>query len=306
MGEVVTGSWSAEDDGFSIIVHGGAGHVPEASRAAHAEGARRAAMAGFEVLRRGGSAVEAVERAVKVLEDDPVFNAGTGACLNSDGHIELDAAIMSGADLSAGAVTALPPFRNPIAIARAVLQARGHILYAGEGAVRFARAHGFAPEEESRMVTEAARKRLAAVQSGETDNWAGGTVGAVARDRDGHVCAGTSTGGKVNKRPGRVGDTPIIGAGTYADDECGACSNTGDGEAFMRLCFAKTVLDAMRGGKPAEEAAREGLALLTSRGRGSGGTILVNPRGHLAWARTTATMSWAAMSEQWSDPRFGT
>jgi beta-aspartyl-peptidase (threonine type) len=304
---VITGSWESDPASFSILVHGGAGNVPEASRAHHAEGARRAALAGYEILQRGGAALDAVQRAVEVLEDDPAFNAGTGACLNADGHIELDAAIMSGADLSAGAVAALPPFKNPIAIARAVLAAKHHVLYAAEGAARFALANGFAREDEARMITESARKRLAVVKGGgHPDGWAGGTVGAVARDRDGHVAAATSTGGKVNKNPGRVGDSPILGAGTYADDAAGACSNTGDGEAFLRTCLANAMLEWMRSGKSIADAAREGLILLGERAQGGGGTILVDPRGRLAWARTTTTMGWGAMADGWAEPRSGT
>lgn len=304
---VISGSWGTDssDEGFQILVHGGAGQVPLASRAAHLEGCRRATLAGTAVLREGGSALDAVQRAVEVLEDEPCFNAGTGACLNAEGHLELDAAIMSGSDLAAGALCALPSFKNPIAIARAVLDARGHVFYAADGAARFALKHGFSRAPEESMITEGARARLVAVQGGAEDGWAGGTVGAVARDRAGHVAAATSTGGKVGKKPGRVGDSPILGAGTYADDDAGACSNTGDGEAFMRVCLAKTVAEWMRSGMHPEDAARAGLALVADRAGGTGGTILIDHRGRIGWARTTQTMTWAAMSESWPDVRAG-
>lgn len=297
MQDKVTGSWSLTFGGLAILVHGGAGDVAEASRERHAEGTRRAAAAGFAVLEAGGSSLDAVQAAVTVLEDDPVFNAGTGACLDATAHIALDAAVMRGSDLAAGAVCALSSFKNPVAIARAALDVGGPILYAGQGADAFAIASGFARYDEALMITQAAKERLVAVRAGESDGWAGGTVGAVARDAAGHVAAATSTGGKVGKRVGRVGDSPILGAGTYADDECGAISNTGDGEAFMRLCLAKTVLDWMRGGAAAEDAARRGLELAARRARGLGGTIVVTPAGHVAWARTTATMSWAAKTK---------
>lgn len=304
-GSLITGSFGTLTEGYAMLVHGGAGDVPEASRAAHIEGARRAAQAGAEILAAGGSSVDAVQRAVELLEDNPVFNAGTGACLNADGHLELDAAIMAGADLAAGAVCALPSFKNPIAIARAVLDARGHVLYAGAGAESFALGRGFARAPESSMITPGARERLVAVKNGATDNWAGGTVGAVARDRAGHVAAATSTGGKVAKSAGRVGDSPIVGAGTYADDDAGACSNTGDGEAFLRVCLAKTVSDWMRGGMHPEEAARAGLRLVLEKTKGVGGTILVDRHGRIGWARTTTTMSWGAMCSAWSEPQAG-
>ncbi len=304
-GSLITGSFGTLTHGYAILVHGGAGDVPEASRALHIEGARRAAAIGAEVLAGGGSAVDAVQRAVESLEDNPVFNAGTGACLNADGHLELDAAIMAGADLAAGAVCALPSFKNPIAVARAVLEARAHVLYAGAGAERFAIERGLARVAEDTMVTASARERLVAVKAGATDNWAGGTVGAVARDRAGHVAAATSTGGKVAKGVGRVGDSPILGAGTYADDGAGACSNTGDGEGFLRVCLAKTVTEWMRSGMHPEEAARAGLRLVLERTQGVGGTILVDRFGRIGWARTTHTMSWGAMCSDWSAPQAG-
>jgi beta-aspartyl-peptidase (threonine type) len=249
---------------------------------------------------------------VSVLEDEPSFNAGTGACLNAEGLIELDASIMEGSGLRAGAVCALPPFLHPIAIARAVLEDGLHVLYAGEGAARFAVGRGFAPSTSEGMTTEAARARLQAVRAKvglvgqpDHDGWAGGTVGVVARDGRGVVAAGTSTGGRVNKRVGRVGDSPILGAGNYADDDGGACSATGDGEAVLRLCLAKSAVDLMRSRVHAEEAARAVIRQLASRLGGTGGVILVDRAGRLGFARNTRTMTWAAAGEKLADVLTG-
>lgn len=288
----VLDSWQSGSARWSILVHGGAGEVPEERIAAHVQGCEAAAAAGARVLEAGGSAVDAVQRAVEVLEDDPVFNAGTGACLNADGLIELDAAIMSGADLEAGAVCALPPFKNPIAIARKVMTASRHVLLAGDGAARFAIDHGFVRAELASMITEYARRRLAEVR---------GTVGAVARDASGHLAAATSTGGMVNKLAGRVGDSPLLGAGTYADDTTAACSTTGHGEAMMRVCLAKTITD-LAGTSAARDAVAHALTMMEARTRQTGGAILVRPDGSLGLARTTKTMSWAAVTMDGAKP----
>ncbi|HEY8077658.1 MAG TPA: isoaspartyl peptidase/L-asparaginase [Labilithrix sp.] len=293
----ITDSWSSPAAEWSIVVHGGAGDVPEERRAAHVAGCERAAAAGAKMLAEGGSALDAVTRAVLALEDDPLFNAGTGACLNAEGHIELDAAIMDGRDLRAGGVAALPPFTNPIAIARRVMEATPHVLLAGEGAARFAIEQGFARADEASMITENARKRLEAARAKKAiEGWAGGTVGAVARDALGNVAAATSTGGMVNKRVGRVGDSPLVGAGTYADDEAGACSTTGHGEAMIRVCLAKTCIDSLRAHASPESAVRDALTKMHARTGQTGGAIVVARDGALGLARTTRTMSWAAVA----------
>lgn len=280
--------------GFLILVHGGAGAVPAARRALHAEGCAKAARAAAEILRDGGSALAAVERAVRALEDDPLFNAGTGACLNADGEIEHDASIMEGSTLAAGAVCALSGFAAPISIARAALDDGAHVLYAAQGARRFALGRGFTPVPMEALVTDAARAALArAREEGRASGWAGGTVGAVARDRDGRTAAATSTGGLVNKRPGRVGDSPLIGAGTYADDEAGAISTTGHGEGMIRLGAARLATLRMGAGASAEEAAREVITALRARVSASGGLIAVDRAGRWGFARSTPTMSWA-------------
>ncbi len=301
---MVTGSGGGTAADFCIGIHGGAGEIPADKRDAHAEGCAAAARAGAEVLARGGSALVAVQRAVEVLEDDPQFNAGTGACLTEGGALELDASIMNGADLSAGAVCALPPFFHPIAIARAVLDDGRHILYAADGAARFAIEKGFARVDPEAMITAAVRERFKR-GAARAEGYAGSTVGAIARDKHGHVAAATSTGGTFFKRDGRVGDTPLIGAGTYADDGAGAASATGLGEAIMRVCLTKTTIEWLRSGMPAEEAARSAAKLLVERGRGSGGLVLVDKHGAFGFARTTETMSWASMTSADSEPRRG-
>jgi len=278
---------------FAILVHGGAGDVPIERRPIHAAGCARAAELGAAILRRGGNAVDAVQAAVAALEDDEHFNAGTGACLNEDCLIELDASIMDGATLRAGGVAAMPPFKNPIAIARAAMDDGRHILYASHGAARFAMSKGFTRATIEEMRTEMALERWKAIREGKANEtaWAGGTVGAVARDAQGHVAAATSTGGMTDKAAGRVGDSPIVGAGTYADDRSGAASTTGHGEAFMRTAFAARIVEHLN--ERLELATRDALDRMTERTGGRGGAIVVDPNGRTAWARNTATMSFA-------------
>jgi beta-aspartyl-peptidase (threonine type) len=281
-----------------VLVHGGAGEVPKQRRPLQERGCAEAARAAAELLKNGGSALDAVQLAVQALEDDPHFNAGTGASLTAEGTLELDAALMEGRGLRAGAVCALGPFKNPIAIARAVLDENRHVLYAAEGANHFARRAGFRPVEEASMITDAARDKLRrALAEGYAASASGGTVGAVARDRTGCVAAATSTGGIAGKRSGRIGDSPILGAGTYADDRCGAGSATGYGEGILRIALTSRALEAMRLGGSPEHAAREGIKALGQRVATLGGLILVDARGRLGWARSTLAMSWAAVWE---------
>jgi beta-aspartyl-peptidase (threonine type) len=276
-----------------VLVHGGAGEVPAESRGAQAEGCRRAAEEGLRVLLATGSALEAVVRAVEVLEDDPRFNAGTGACLTEAGTLELDASVMEGTSMRGGAVCALPPFRNPIRIARAVLEDGRHVMYAGEGAARFAVAKGFAPADPETMITEEARTRLATVLAARVERgWVAETVGAVACDGWGRVAAATSTGGRVGKRIGRVGDSPILGAGTWADDESGAASATGHGEQILRFGLARYACDLLRAGLSPQQAAEIAIARFAERVGGIGGLVLVDARGRTGIARNTPTMSW--------------
>lgn len=277
-----------------VVVHGGAGDVPLAKRPVHAEGCKRAAEVGIAALLETGDPLEAAIRTVEALEDDPLFNAGTGACLTAEGTLELDASVMEGTTMTVGAVGCLPPFHHPIRVADAVRRDGRHAFYATEGAARFARAAGFDPADPEAMITEAARERLRKVQAGQADRgWAGSTVGAVACGPDGRLAAATSTGGTVGKLPGRVGDTPLVGAGTWADDFAGACSATGIGEHIMRYNLAKAACELTRAGVPAEAAAQAAVAGFGERIQGRGGIILVGPRGDVGVARNTATMSWA-------------
>lgn len=290
-------SWAGGRRGaaWGLLVHGGAGDVPLAKRADHAEGCRRALEKAAALLASGGSALDAVGAAVLALEDDPRFNAGTGASLNEDGELRLDAAIMSGERLALGAVCDLPPFRNPIVVARAVLDEGRHVLYAGEGAARFARKKGLAPADPESMITAIARERLEARRRGGSDSWAGGTVGAVAFDASGHVAAATSTGGLIGKARGRVGDSPVPGAGTYADDASGAISGTGEGEGYLRYGLALRACLLLTPDARPDAVLAESLSAMHARVGASGGAIVATRSGGLAWARTTATMSWAAV-----------
>lgn len=279
-----------------ILVHGGAGDIDGSRVPAHAAGCLAAAEVGAAILRDGGDALDAVEASARALEDDPIFNAGTGACLNEDGDIELDASIMEGTKLRGGGVCALPPFTNPISIARAALEDGRHVLYAGAGAARFAEEKGFVRTTLEALRTDAALERWRAVKEKRAEsNWAGGTIGAVARDANGHVAAATSTGGAMNKRAGRVGDSPILGAGTYADDLLGAVSATGKGESFIRTTFAVRLaesLAALRRKGGLGPAALALLAELQRRVGGDGGTIVVDADGRAAAAHSTKTMSY--------------
>jgi beta-aspartyl-peptidase (threonine type) len=305
--------------GWSILVHGGAGRI-EAKRG-HVEGCQEAARAGSFVLEQRGTALDAVQAAVRALEDNPVFNAGTGACLNEDGLVELDASMMDGASLRAGAVCALPPFRHPIDIARAVLDDGMHVLYAGEGAARFATDAGFEPLDAEALITDRARsdwrafrrardrspaaEATGATVEGEPDSTPGvGTVGAVARDVHGNVAAATSTGGILGKRRGRVGDSPIVGAGTFAD-EAGAASATGQGEGILRTTLGRVAVDAMRAGQAPEDAAYHAIGQLVSRVGAEGGIILVDRAGRLGWARSTVAMAWSAAWDGLEAPEGG-
>lgn len=276
-----------------VVAHGGAGRVRKDRLGDHVAGVARAAEAGLAVLGAGGSALDAAQRTVEVMEADPLYNAGTGGSLTEAGTLELDASVMEGADLRAGAICCLPPFAHPIRVARAVLDDGRHVMLAADGAAAFAEAAAFERSTLEAMVTESARERLEAWRNGQvSESWAGGTVGAVVADGRGHVAAATSTGGTVGKRVGRVGDTPIVGAGTWADDQRGACSCTGIGEAILRFALARDACERLRGGE-ASAAAQAAIAAFGERVAGEGGLILVAPDGSVGIARNTETMSHA-------------
>jgi L-asparaginase / beta-aspartyl-peptidase len=285
-----------------LLVHGGAGAVPPDLREPHVAGCREAARAGYAVLAAGGSALDAVQEAARVLERLPQFNAGTGAALNADGEVEHDAAIACGERFRAGAVCALRGYAHPIDVARAVLDDGRHVLVAGEGAARFARERGLASVDPASLVTERARERLAKVLGGTSPaGWAGGTIGAVARDAKGRLAAATSTGGTVGKVPGRVGDSPIVGAGTLAESESAALSATGDGEGILMIGLGHRVAMAIAGGRAAEEVIAQELTRMRERTGATGGLIAALAAGGFVWGRTTATMSWALVSAAGED-----
>jgi beta-aspartyl-peptidase (threonine type) len=288
----VRASWSAGSSNFSVLVHGGAG--AREGEETRNEGCITAAASAARILEAGGSALDAVEAAVVILEDDPQYNAGIGAALTEEGDVQLDAAIMEGRALRTGAVCALRHHRNAIRVARAVLEEGRHVFYAAEGARAFARLAGIAEVPPESLVTEAAKGRLARFLSGRAAGDGGNTVGAVARDRHGDVAAATSTGGITGKRSGRIGDSPVIGAGTHAENGRGAASVTGPGENILRLTLAFRATLALFAGQPPEAAARAVLSELHDRLGAAGGIILAGAGGELGLARTTESMPWAA------------
>jgi beta-aspartyl-peptidase (threonine type) len=272
-----------------LIAHGGAGADP-GERAQHREALRQALDAGWACLRRGGSALDAVEACVVAMEDHPVFNAGYGSTLTEAGTVECDASIMEGDRLAAGAVGAVAGVPHPVTLARRVLEEGRHILLVGDGARAFAREHHVPLCEPAELVTERQQVRLRARLAGQAVQAPGGTVGAVALDQRGRVAAATSTGGMVGKRPGRVGDSALIGAGTYADSRLGGVSTTGHGEAFIRTVLAKTALDVLKELDDPAIAAQVALDVLREDGGGDGGLILVDWRGRVAHAHSTPFM----------------
>jgi beta-aspartyl-peptidase (threonine type) len=259
---------------------------------AREQGLRRAFNAAWAILQQNGSALAAVIRATVELENDPVFNAGAGSCLNQEGNVEVDASLMEGSTFRVGAVGAVRNLRNPILLAKAVMETGGHVFLVGEGAERFARAQGFPSATREELVTERQlRLWQAAHPVGEP-----GTVGAVAIDTTGHLAAATSTGGIFNKLPGRVGDSAVIGAGTYADDTLGAGSATGDGEAIIRATLTRTAIELLRDGRDPTRAARSAVDLLYKITGGDGGVILLDPLGRLGYAYNTPAMSVAFLT----------
>ena len=266
----------------ALIVHGGAGADPTDEPVELREGVAGAVEAGWQVLGRGGRALDAVEAAVRVLEDHPRFNAGRGSVLTTAGTVEMDASIMEGDTLGNGAVACVSEVRNPITLARRILDDGRHSFFVAAGAIDQARALGVPLCDPSELVTERQRQRLEALQPG--------TVGAVAIDRFGTIVAGTSTGGRAGQLPGRVGDSPLIGCGTYAESKLGGVSCTGDGEATIRVVLARRTLEILRTIEDPEQAAQLAIGVLREEGRGHGGLILIDSKGRVAWAHSTPFM----------------
>lgn len=276
----------------ALVVHGGAWADPAEGSAGLRAGMLAAVGAGWRVLVEGGRALDAVEAAVRVLEDHPRFNAGRGSVLTADGLVEMDASIMEGDRLACGAVAAVTSVANPVTLARRVLDDGRHVLLAGEGAHAFAREVGMPACEPGALVTDHQRERLARRARAPE----GGTVGAAALDRHGTAAAATSTGGTPGKRRGRVGDSALIGCGTYADSSLGAVSCTGDGEAIIRTVLARRALDYLKEADDPDYAAKVAVDVLVEEGRGAGGLILVDWRGRTGWAYSTPFMPVAWMS----------
>ena len=278
----------------ALIVHGGAGADPQEGREELREGIRQAVQAGWDALEAGGSSLDAVEAAVRVLEDHPRFNAGRGSVLTSAGTVEMDASIMEGNELRNGAVGSVTAIRHPISLARRILESGRHSLFVGAGAVERARAFGIPPCDPAELITERQQKRLRAAQPG--------TVGAVALDRRGVIAAATSTGGMAGKLPGRVGDSALIGCGTYAESNLGGVSCTGDGEAIIRVVLARRALETLKSVDDPGQACRVAVDVLVEEGRGQGGLILVDWRGRTGWAHSTPLLPVGFMSPSHAAP----
>ena len=310
-----------------LIVHGGAWAIPPEMAEDHRRGVAQALQTGYTILTRGGTATDAVEAAVTILEDDPTFDAGRGSFLTSEGRVQLDALLMDGNTLRAGGVACVERLRNPIQAARLVLDLSPHIYFVGQGAEAFAASHGMPLIDNSELVLDRERIRLQQAQArlaaGQPDQTFSGplaaaglfqddkspetpaspyslvpspsshdTVGAVALDQHGNLAAGTSTGGTLNKAPGRVGDSSLIGCGCYADNQSAAVSLTGWGEPIMKLVLGKWATDRVAQGVTPQSAAQQAIAYLFQRLGGHGGIILLGPNGQFGVAHNTPHMAW--------------
>ena len=282
-----------------IIVHGGAWGIPDHQVEDNLSGVEKAANRGWNILKANRSALDAVETAVKCMEDDPIFDAGIGSVLTEDGTVEMDALIMDGRTLEAGAVAGLKDVRYPINLARLVMEKTPHVMMIGEGAQKLAKEFGLERISQDQLVTHEARKELdewlRERRFGETVGHE--TVGAVAIDLEGNLAAATSTGGVTGKRVGRVGDVPIIGSGGYADNRVGAVSTTGHGESILKVNLAKLVLTYVDSGMNIQMATVKALGYMSVRVNGKGGLIAIDSHGNIAHAFTTKRMAWAYIKE---------
>jgi L-asparaginase / beta-aspartyl-peptidase len=284
-----------------LVVHGGAWAIPDDMVDAHLNGVRNAIAAGWRVLERGGTALDAVEHSVVILENDETFDAGRGSFLNRDGKVQMDALIMDGATLRAGGVGCVERIANPVRAARKILSESPHVYFVAEGAERFATEHGIPLCENEDLIIPREVERLREYQARPEDQKADlfaptishDTVGAVALDRDGNIASATSTGGTLDKAPGRLGDSSLIGCGCYADNKSAAASTTGWGEPIMKLVLAKWAADRCAAGNMPEWVAAEAINYLESRLNGHGGMILLNSGGHFGIFHNTPRMAWA-------------
>jgi len=315
-----------------LLIHGGAWAIPGGELEPHRVGVEKVLASGYAVLAKDGSALDAVEHAVTLFENDPAFNAGTGGVLTSEGRVQMDALIMDGARMLAGGVACVEHLKNPIQAARLVLEQSRHCYFVGQGAEAFAHEHGMPLIDNAELVTERERARLREAQerekAGLPDNSftndmppqfrdpriargyipdpldSHDTVGAVAMDAEGRLATATSTGGTPNKVPGRVGDSSLIGCGGYADNQSAAVSLTGWGEPIMKLVLAKWAADRVEAGSAPQDAAQAAIRHLAERLGGYGGLILVGPDGRWGIAHNTPHMAWGVCDA--GGPRIGT
>lgn len=300
------GSVTAGSVGGVVVVHGGAWDIPQHLWKASMEGVKAAARCGYQVVGGGGSAVEAVEAAVMMLEDNPAFDAGTGSVLTLEEEVEMDALVMSGAGLQAGAVAAIKNVKNPVKVARLVMEKTPHVMLAGEGANHFAASHGITQVPPDTLVTPYAKQELEIMKKYSTSvdtlfnvspqklpQSGHDTVGCAVLDTFCHTACATSTGGITAKMPGRVGDTPVPGAGGYADDQVGAVSTTGHGESLLKVCLARHIVTTMATGMPVSDSIQRSLEYMGQRVSGCGGAVAVSRCGEVGFAFTTPRMPWA-------------
>jgi beta-aspartyl-peptidase (threonine type) len=295
----------------AIIVHGGAWDIPQDAHQAHRQGTLHAVEAGWAMLAAGGTAMDAVEAAIVVMEDDETFDAGRGSFLNADGQVELDAGCMDGAALQVGAVASVQFIQNPIRLARAVMEKSEHVLLVAQGAQRFAQRMGFptcnltdlaVPREFERWQKLLYDRTYSARQSFVHP---ADTVGCVALDQAGHLAAGTSTGGTPNKMPGRVGDVPMVGCGFYADDELGGASSTGWGESIAKVLLARLALHHLHELGDPQAAAQTAIQVLADKVSGLGGIILLSRDGRPGWHCNTPHMAHAYQTAGMEAPVVG-
>jgi beta-aspartyl-peptidase (threonine type) len=302
-----------------IVVHGGAGSIGPERAQPVLEGIKRAANQGFDVLKNGGTAVDSVMEAVMVMENDGAFNAGYGSSLNIEKTVEMDASIMDGRTLEAGAVALLKDVKNPVRLARIVMEKTDHVFLAGEGAEKIAKMFNVErmnPVSELRLKYYEKQKKallqgkfelpkLAILINEHPELLESDTVGAIALDKDGNTAAATSTGGFPLKLPGRIGDSPLIGCGNYADNHSGACSATGIGEVAIRLVLAKTACNYMEAGKTAQKAVEQAIGLVNQRiptGYNSMGLIALDVHGRVGAAHNSPNLCWAYLTPKMSTP----
>ena len=290
---------------IALMVHAGAGAYPPPYMGPAQKGCREGILAGWHILQNNGSALDAVEAAVRVLEDNPLYNAGTGSSLTSEGKIEMDAGIMDGATFQVGAVAGVELIKNPIKLARKVLESP-HVMLIGQGAQQFAREQGMPFCRREDLLTEHVYQRWQGYRANPmpSKEWKHGTVGAVAVDSAGRLAAATSTGGTMNKHPGRVGDSPLIGCGYYAD-EYAAVSCTGYGEDFVRLLIARRAAEYVAQGYTAQHAADKAMDMLATLTSGTGALIIVDAQGRAAFAKVSEHMPYASISGNMTEPQTG-